>query len=124
MWRAACSQGEFWGDRRPPPAWTGSSLPCSIVGAAPVDARMPSITVVTRTSMARDVTRPNAGPTRSLLALAAGAVAAGALAVGAVAIGQMVIGRLAIGKARFKSLEVDELTVRKLRVIERDDARS
>jgi hypothetical protein len=36
----------------------------------------------------------------------------------------MVIGRLAIGKARFKSLEVDELTVRKLRVIERDDARS
>jgi hypothetical protein len=85
------------------------------------DAEPPA---VTRTSMARDVTRPNAGPARSLLALAAGAVAAGALALGAVAIGQMVIGRLAIGKARFKSLEVDELTVRKLRVIERDDARS
>jgi hypothetical protein len=33
----------------------------------------------------------------------------------------MVIGRLAIGKARFKSLEIDELTVRKLRVIERLD---
>ena len=40
------------------------------------------------------------------------------------AIGQMVIGRLAIGKARFKSLEVDELTVRKLRVIERLDGES
>jgi hypothetical protein len=80
--------------------------------------------VVTRTFMARDMTRLNAGPARSLLALAAGAVAAGALALGAVAIGQMVIGRLAIGKARFKSLEVDELTVRKLRVMERDDARS
>jgi hypothetical protein len=38
-----------------------------------------------------------------------------------VAVGQIVIGRLAIGKARFKSLEVDELTVRKLRVIERND---
>jgi hypothetical protein len=46
--------------------------------------------------MARDITRRNASPARSLLALAAGAVAAGALAFGAVAIGQMVIGRLAI----------------------------
>jgi len=69
--------------------------------------------------MARDIARRNARPARSWLALAAGAVAAGALAVGAVAIGQIVIGRLVIGKARFKSLEVDELTVRKLRVIER-----
>lgn len=71
--------------------------------------------------MTRDIARRNARPARSLLALAVGAVAAGALAVGAVAIGQMVIGRLAIGKARFKSLEIDELTVRKLRVIERLD---
>jgi hypothetical protein len=71
--------------------------------------------------MTRDIARRNARPARSMLALAAGAVVAGALAVGAVAIGQMVIGRLAIGKARFKSLEVDELTVRKFRVIERLD---
>ena len=74
--------------------------------------------------MARDIARSKTGSQRSLIALAVGAVAAGALAVGAVAIGQMVIGRLAIGKARFKSLEVDELTVRMLRVIERHEGQS
>jgi hypothetical protein len=74
--------------------------------------------------MARDITRRNARPAHCWLALAAGAVAAGALAVGAVAIGQIVIGRLAVGRARFKSLEVDELTVRKLRMIERLDPES
>jgi hypothetical protein len=59
---------------------------------------------------------------RSLLAFALGAAAVGAMAIGALAIGRLAIGRLEIGKARFKSLEVDELTVRKLHVTEDDSA--
>ena len=54
-------------------------------------------------------------------AMHAGVEAAfGAVAVGALAIGRLAVGRLAIKRAHFRSLEVDELTVRKLRVIERD----
>jgi hypothetical protein len=48
-------------------------------------------------------------------------VAFGAVAVGALAIGRAAIGRLAIKKARFGTLEVDELVVRRLRVIESQD---
>jgi hypothetical protein len=54
-----------------------------------------------------------------LLALAVGAAAFGAVAIGALAIGRMAVGRMVIKKARFGALEVDELTVRKLRVVER-----
>jgi hypothetical protein len=53
-------------------------------------------------------------------ALAVGALAAGALAVGALAIGALAIGRLEIRQARFRKLEVDDLTVRKLRILEED----
>ena len=55
--------------------------------------------------------------TANRLALAVGAVAVGAVAIGAVAIGRLLVGRLEIKKARFRALEVDELTVRKLRVV-------
>ena len=48
--------------------------------------------------------------------LALGSFALGAIAVGAIAIGALAIGRLSVGKARFKRIEIDELTVRKLRV--------
>jgi hypothetical protein len=51
-------------------------------------------------------------------AIALGALALGALAIGALAIGRLVIGRLSVGRARFKSIDVDELTVRRLRVLE------
>ncbi len=51
-------------------------------------------------------------------AIALGALALGALAVGALAIGWLAIGRLAVGRAHFRSIDVDELTVRRLRVIE------
>jgi hypothetical protein len=100
----------------------GQILRCGAASTARVRRQADADQAVTEIRMARDIeSRRHAIPARSLVALAAGAVAAGVLAVGAVAIGQMVIGRLAIGKARFKSLEVDELTVRKLRVIERHD---
>jgi hypothetical protein len=56
-----------------------------------------------------------------LIAVALGAAAFGAMAVGALAIGRAAIGRLAIKKARFGTLEVDELVVRRLRVIESQD---
>ena len=71
--------------------------------------------------MARDITgQPKAVPATSLLALALGAAAFGAVAIGALAIGRLAVGRLVIKKARFGVLEVDELTVRKLRVFEHD----
>jgi ApbE superfamily uncharacterized protein (UPF0280 family) len=72
--------------------------------------------------MAREIARRReAPPVARLLALAIGAAAVGAMAVGALAIGRMAVGRMAIGRARFGAIEVDELTVRKLRVLERDD---
>jgi hypothetical protein len=72
--------------------------------------------------MAREIARrQETPPAARLLALAIGAAAVGAVAIGAIAIGRMAIGGLAIRRARFGSLEVDELTVRKLRVLERDD---
>jgi hypothetical protein len=54
------------------------------------------------------------------LVLALGAAAFGAVAIGALAIGRLDVGRLVIKKARFSALEVDGLTVRKLRVVEHE----
>jgi len=53
-----------------------------------------------------------------MVALALGAVALGAFAIGAVAIGKLVIGGLVVRSARFRSVEIDDLTVRRLRVLE------
>jgi hypothetical protein len=73
--------------------------------------------------MAREVAkRRDISPAARLLVLAIGAAAVGAVAVGAFAIGRMAIGRLAIGRARFGALEVDELTVRKFRILEQQNA--
>ena len=52
-------------------------------------------------------------------ALAFGALALGAIAIGAMAIGALGIGRLRVRDARFGRLAVDELTVRRFRVLER-----
>jgi hypothetical protein len=74
--------------------------------------------------MASEVTsRSNARPAASLVAVALGAAAVGAVAIGALAIGRLAINRLAINrltvrKAQFGTLEVDDLTVRRLRVVE------
>jgi hypothetical protein len=72
--------------------------------------------------MTRDVTaRPRAIlPANKLLALVLGAAAIGALAIGALAIGHVAVGRLVIRKARLGALEVDDLTVRRLRVVEHE----
>ena len=73
-----------------------------------------------RYSLATEVSvRSKAIPAASLLAAALGAVAFGAFAIGAVAIGRLAVGRLVIKRARFGT-EVDELTVRRLRVLERE----
>ena len=73
--------------------------------------------------MRRETTgQSKAVSTASRLALAVGAAALGAVAVGAMAIGRLLVGRLVIKKARFGALEVDELTVRKLRVVETSGA--
>jgi len=70
--------------------------------------------------MRRDIIqRPPAVPAASLLGIAVGAMAVGAVAIGALAIGRLAIGGLVIRKARFRTLEVDELTVRRLRLAER-----
>jgi hypothetical protein len=57
-------------------------------------------------------------PIASALAFALGAAACGAIAIGALAVGRVAIDRVAIKRARFGKLEVDELTVRKLHVVE------
>jgi hypothetical protein len=51
-------------------------------------------------------------------AIAVGALACGAIAIGALAIARLAIGQLVVKKARFRSVEIDDLTVRRLRVIE------
>jgi hypothetical protein len=72
--------------------------------------------------MPRDVARrAKALPATRMLALAVGAAAFGAIAIGALAIGQLAVGRVAVKKARFRTIEVDELIVRRLRVLEPDD---
>jgi len=69
--------------------------------------------------MPRNVTvQSNAAPIANLLAFALGAAAVGALAIGALAIGRVAIGGIAIKRARFGKVEIDELTVRKLHVVE------
>jgi hypothetical protein len=68
------------------------------------------------------VTLPNIEPVVlppvSVPAIASGALALGALAVGALAIGALAIGRLEIRQARLRKVEIDELTVRRFRVVE------
>jgi len=70
--------------------------------------------------MAREITGRSKN---ELLPLALTAVAFGALAIGALAIGRLAVGRLVIKKARFRDLEVDALTVRKLRIVEDDGSK-
>lgn len=50
-------------------------------------------------------------------ALALGTLALGALAIGALAIGAVAIGRVKVGRARVRRLEIDELVVRKIRIV-------
>lgn len=63
-------------------------------------------------------------PPVSSPAIAAGALALGALAIGALAIGALAIGRLEIKWARLHKLEIDDLTVRRFRVVEDADAKN
>lgn len=49
---------------------------------------------------------------------AIGSIVIGAAALGALAIGALSIGRLFVGRARIRRLEIDELVVRRIRVIE------
>ena len=50
--------------------------------------------------------------------VSAPAVASGALALGALAVGALAIGRLEIRQARLRKVEIDDLIVRKLRILE------
>lgn len=59
----------------------------------------------------------------SVGALAVGALAAGAFAIGALAIGALAIGRVKVGRAeaqslRFGKVEIDDLTVKRLHVVD------
>jgi len=70
-----------------------------------------------RSSMARQITSQSKA---GLLALALGAAAFGATAMGVLAIGRLVVGRLLVKHVHLHELEVDTLTVRRLRVVERE----
>ena len=65
-------------------------------------------------------TRPLKVPAMSAGAIAIGAVAIGAVAIGAIAIARVAIARMAVNKARFRSVEIDDLTVKRLRVLENE----
>ena len=57
-------------------------------------------------------------PATRMAALALGTAAVGVLALGAVAVGRLAVGGLTVRRARFHSVEIEDLTVRRLRVIE------
>jgi hypothetical protein len=61
-------------------------------------------------------------PATRMVALALGAAALGAFAMGAVAIGSLAIGGLVVRRAKFRSVEIDDLTVRRLHVLEAPNA--
>jgi hypothetical protein len=65
--------------------------------------------------------RPDPAALR-IAALAAGALAAGAIAIGVLAIARLAVGKLVVRDARFRNVAIDELTVRRLRVLEGADA--
>jgi hypothetical protein len=54
----------------------------------------------------------------AMIATAIGAVAVGAFAIGALAIGRLAIRRVLIGRAKFKSIEIEDLTVTRLHFAE------
>ena len=56
--------------------------------------------------------------------LAVGSLAVAGLAIGALAIGALAIGRLEIRRTRLRKVEIDDLTVRRFRVIEETDGDS
>jgi hypothetical protein len=97
------------------------SPPSPALGLFSCQAANEATSTEIRSQMARLVTgQSKVISTASLLALALGAVAFGAAAIGVLAIGRLVVGRVVIKKASFGALEVDELTVRKLRVVEHE----
>ena len=66
----------------------------------------------------RPISEPLVLPPVSSSAVAAGALALGALAIGALAIGALAIGRLEIKRARLRKVEIDDLIVRRFRVVD------
>ena len=61
---------------------------------------------------------PVSAPAGAIGALALGALAVGALAIGALAIGRLTILRGRAERLQLGTVEIDDLTVRRLRVIE------
>ncbi|HZP09747.1 hypothetical protein [Methyloceanibacter sp.] len=61
---------------------------------------------------------PAATPSVAIGALALGALAVGALAIGALAIGRLRILRAEADKLHLRTVEIDDLTVKRLRVVE------
>jgi hypothetical protein len=92
-----------------------ASLGAFVIGAAAIGF----LTWRSRT-FSEVTSRPRPLPKSNPLALALGAAALGALAIGAVAIGYLAVGRLVVGKTRIRELEVDDLTIQRLHVVERD----
>ncbi len=61
---------------------------------------------------------PVAGPSVAIGAVALGALAVGALAIGALAIGRLRVLRADADRLHLGTVEIDDLTVRRLRVVE------
>ena len=71
-----------------------------------------------RVAVVRELARPRQVPALAIGAQALGAFAIGTVALGAIAVSALAIARLAVGKARIRHLHIDELVVRRVRVVE------
>ena len=54
----------------------------------------------------------------AMIATSIGAVAVGAFAIGALAIGRLAVRRVVVENAKFKSIEIDDLVVKRIRAAE------
>ena len=54
----------------------------------------------------------------AMIATSIGAVAVGAFAIGALAIGRLAVRRVVVENAKFKSIEIDDLIVKRIRAAE------
>ncbi len=54
----------------------------------------------------------------AMIATSVGAIAVGAFAIGALAIGRLAVRRVVVENAKFKSIEIDDLIVKRIRAAE------
>lgn len=105
----------------------GAALAHATGGLRQASAQRRSVSVPEATATELLVLPPVKSPALATGALAVGTLAVGSLAVAALAVGALAIGALAIGRlemrqGRIRKLQIDDLTVGRLRVVETANA--